>query len=166
MESMTRENVETAFEGECRAHMKYLAFARQAEREDYPNVARLFRAIAASQKRHALYHLRLLGEVGSTEQNLQEAYERDDREIAETCPTCSERGNPNPAEDEGKECIALEAEKSHLPLYDEAKSAVNSDEDIEDAPIFVCSVCGRTVRNEAPENCPICGTPRDEFDIY
>ncbi|MFW5867240.1 MAG: rubrerythrin family protein [Armatimonadota bacterium] len=166
MESMTRENVEAAFAGECQAHLKYLAFAEQAEKEDYPNVARLFRAIAASQKRHALYHLRLLGEIGSTEENLREAHERDDREIAEMCPTCSERGNPGDENDVRGECIALEAEKSHLPLYDEAKSAVDADEDIEDSPIYVCGGCGRTVRNEAPERCPICDTPRDEFDIY
>jgi len=166
MEQMTRQSVEAAFADECQAHLKYIAFAEQAEHDGYPNVARLFRAIAASERRHALYHLRLLGEVGTTEENLQEAHERDGREISQMCPTCSEGGDPHASNDGGLRCAALAAEKSHLPLYDEAKSALGADHDIEDAPIFVCSGCGRTVRNEAPERCPICNTPRDQFEVY
>ena len=167
MEPMTRETVEEAFASGCQAHLKYLAFAQQAEEEGYPNVARLFRAIAASEKRHALYHLRMLGGVGSTEENLQNAYERDGCEIAALCSICSE--NPD-SEDEGnpggEPCQALEAEKSHLPLYDEAKAAVNSEEDLEETPIYVCGGCGRTVRGEAPERCPVCDTPCACFEVY
>lgn len=166
MEPMTRENVETAFASGCQAHLRYLAFAEQAEREDFPNVARLFRAMAASEKRHALYHLRLLGEVGSTSQNLQKAHERNGREIAEACPTCSQRGNPRGDCNPPKDCLAIEVEMSHLSLYVEAESAVNADEDIAEAPIYVCNVCGRTVRDEPPECCPVCGTPCDDFEVY
>ncbi|MFO8080348.1 MAG: rubrerythrin family protein [Armatimonadota bacterium] len=165
MDSMTRESVEAAFARESRAHLKYIAFARQAKEDGYPNVARVFRAIAASEKRHALQHLEMLGGVGSTQENLREAYERDERKAGEICSMCgeSEGGPDNPG---GASCDTLEAEKSHLLLYDEAKSAVNSDEDLEETPIYVCGGCGRTVRGEAPERCPVCDTPSEEFEVY
>jgi rubrerythrin len=165
MESMTRESVEAAFACESRAHLKYIAFARQANDEGYPNVARLFRAIAASEKRHALRHLDMLGGVGSTQDNLKEAYEADDREVGEICSMCGENGG-GADNSGGSSCDTLEAERSHLPLYEEARAALSSDEDLEETPIYVCRGCGRTVRNEAPENCPICGTPSDEFEVY
>jgi len=45
----TDENLEKAYEDECKTYMKYLAFARQAEDEGLPNIARLFRATAEGE---------------------------------------------------------------------------------------------------------------------
>ena len=74
MKPMTEQNVQDAFAGESQAHMKYLAFAKQAEKEGYPNVARLFRAVASAEEKHAHYHLKILGGIGATEGNLREAF--------------------------------------------------------------------------------------------
>lgn len=167
MKPMTRENVEAAFAGEAMAHIRYLAYARQAEREGYSNVARLFRAIAASEKRHALRHLDLLGEVGSTDENLEDAYETEDYEIRSVYPAFSEVAKlegENDAE-EGYH-YAIEAEKNHRPLYEEAKSALDADRDADDGPVSVCRRCGRTVRGDAPERCPICNAPGEDWEVY
>ncbi|MFW6437747.1 MAG: rubredoxin-like domain-containing protein [Armatimonadota bacterium] len=43
---------------------------------------------------------------------------------------------------------------------------MNADQDIDATPIYVCSTCGRTVRDEAPDCCPICGTASDQFEVY
>jgi rubrerythrin len=58
---MTRKFLEDAFAGESMAHMRYIIFAEQAEREGYPNIAKLFRAIAHAEFVHAKNHFTALG---------------------------------------------------------------------------------------------------------
>lgn len=53
MHKMTKANLESAFSGESQAHMKYLLFAEKAEKENFPNIARVFRAIAFAEQVHA-----------------------------------------------------------------------------------------------------------------
>ena len=62
-----------AFAGESQANRKYLAFAIQADKEGYPHVAKLFRAAAEAETVHAHNHLRTLGGVRATADNLKEA---------------------------------------------------------------------------------------------
>ena len=50
-----------AFAGESQANRKYLAFAKQAEKDGFPQVAKLFRAAAAAETVHAHAHLRVGG---------------------------------------------------------------------------------------------------------
>ncbi len=69
----TTENLAVAFAGESQANRKYLAFARQAEKEGLPQIARLFRAAAEAETIHALGHLANMGGVGTTLQNLEAA---------------------------------------------------------------------------------------------
>jgi rubrerythrin len=66
MTDQTRANVEAAFVGEAKAHFRLLAFAGKADVEGYPQVARLFRAVAAAEAAHATSHFELLEEVHST----------------------------------------------------------------------------------------------------
>ena len=60
--SQTEKNLWEAFAGESQANRKYLAFAKKAEQEGYPQVARLFRAAAEAETVHAHTHLRTLKE--------------------------------------------------------------------------------------------------------
>jgi rubrerythrin len=61
-----------AFAGESQANRKYLAFAKQAAKEGHPQVAKLFRAAAEAETVHAHNHLRTLGGVNATADNLKE----------------------------------------------------------------------------------------------
>jgi len=70
MHAMTKANLEAAFAGESQAHMKYAIFADKADKEGYPEVARLFRAISYAERVHATNHLRELGGIGDTTANL------------------------------------------------------------------------------------------------
>jgi len=45
----TIDNLKAAFAGESQANRRYTAFAKKAEADGYPNVARLFRAAAAAE---------------------------------------------------------------------------------------------------------------------
>ena len=83
--STTEQNLAEAFAGESQANRKYLAFAKQAERDGYPQVARLFRAAAAAETVHAHAHLRAMGGIRSTKENLEEGMDFC-LEIAERTP--------------------------------------------------------------------------------
>ena len=69
----THDNLKAAFAGESQANRKYLAFASAADKEGYPQAAKLFRAAAEAETVHAHAHLRVLGGVKTTADNLQEA---------------------------------------------------------------------------------------------
>ena len=84
--SQTEMNLLQAFAGESQANRKYLAFAKQAEKEGYPQAARLFRAAAEAETVHALAHLRALGKIGTTEENLKAAIAGETFEFTEMYP--------------------------------------------------------------------------------
>src|SRR5512137_1298444 len=86
MKIITQKNLQDAFAGESQAHMKYMIFADQAEREGKPNVARLFRAASYSEQMHATAHLRALGGVNATPMNLEGALGGENFEIDEMYP--------------------------------------------------------------------------------
>jgi rubrerythrin len=52
----TDENLKAAFAGESQANRKYLAFAKAADAEGFPQIAKLFRAAAEAETIHALNH--------------------------------------------------------------------------------------------------------------
>jgi len=155
---MTEEFLRAAFAGESQAHVKYMAFAARAEKEGKPNIANLFRAIAYAELVHAHNHLEVLGGVGSTAENLEAAKDGEDFEIDEMYPAYLANAR---LQDEKKAersfNFAVEAEKIHSKLYTAAKKAVDAGEDISEARVWVCPVCGWTYTgDEPPERCPIC----------
>ena len=69
----TIDDLTESFAGESQANQKYRAFAKKAEQEGFPNVARLFRTTAEAERVHAEGHLRALAGIASTRENLQAA---------------------------------------------------------------------------------------------
>jgi len=61
---------------------------------------------------------------------------------------------------------ALEAERVHAELYKKAKEALDKGDDLEFKPIHVCQICGFTVEGEAPDKCPVCGSPKEKFTRF
>ena len=57
---------------------------------------------------------------------------------------------------------ALAVEGMHHDLYTEALGTLESGKDLPEQKIFVCEVCGNTVK-EVPERCPICNSPSEKF---
>ena len=62
----SENDLKEAFAGESQANRKYLAFAKQADKEGFPQAARLFRAAAEAETVHAHNHLRALKGVNAT----------------------------------------------------------------------------------------------------
>jgi rubrerythrin len=167
MKQSTAENLKQAFAGESQAYMKYSIFADKAEREGFPEVARLFRAIAFAEQVHATNHLRQLGGINDTAANLEQAMAGEDYEVTEMYPAFSAVAELQDEKGALRSMhYALEAEKIHEVLYSDAKGAVEEGQDIASASVFVCPVCGHTAIGEAPEKCPVCGLPRNRFKEF
>ena len=160
----TMDNVQEAFAGESQANRKYLAFSKKAEEDGKPQVAKLFRAAAEAETIHAHAHLRVMGGVKSTEENLQAAVEGEGFEFQEMYPKfvaeAESEGN-QPALISFKNAMAVE--EIHHGLYGKALEAVKSGSDLPESKIVVCPVCGNTIEGDAPEKCPICNVPGDRF---
>jgi rubrerythrin len=159
--SKTEQNLRDAFAGESQANRKYLAFAEKADKEGYPQVAKLFRAAGAAETVHAHAHLRALGEIGSTAENLKVAVAGETHEFKSMYPemieVAKEEGNKKA---ERSFVFANEVEKVHADLYQQALANLDS---LEEADYYVCSVCGMTVENEPPDTCPVCGAKASAF---
>ena len=160
----TSENLQDAFAGESQANRKYLAFAKKAQDDGLPQVAKLFRAAAEAETVHAHAHLRVMGGIKSTQENLQEAIAGEGHEFKNMYPGFlaeAEKEENKPAVFSFKNALAVE--EIHHGLYGEALNAVKSGSDLPETKIFVCQVCGNTVNGEAPDKCPICNAPKDKF---
>lgn len=161
----TEENLNAAFAGESQANRKYLAFAKKAESDGYPGVAHLFRAAAAAETVHAHNHLRSLGGIKSTEENLKEAIGGEFYEFTEMYPEFiedAEAEENRSAERSFK--YANEVEKIHHELYKKALEMVEKGKDLEDSDIYICPICGYTHEGDPPEKCPVCGALKKVFE--
>ena len=160
----TSENLKEAFAGESQANRKYLAFAKRAEQDGYPQVAKLFRAAAEAETVHAHAHLRVMGGVKKTDENIQAAIDGEGYEFKQMYPKflaeAKKEGN-KPATVSFK--YALAVEEIHHGLYIDAMNALKAGGDLPETRIYICPVCGNTVRGQAPDDCPICGTAKDQF---
>jgi rubrerythrin len=167
MKKMVEEFLRESFAGESMARMKYLNFSIAAEKEDKPNVARLFRAIARAEEVHAGCHARLLGYVGSTEENLQAGIDGETFEVDEMYAAylrvAEEAGETGAVR---SMTYAREAEKGHAELYEEALGNVKAGKDADLDTLWVCPSCGYTMTGEAPDNCPVCGCIKQRFEEF
>lgn len=167
MGKMTESNLRAAFAGESQAHVRYLIFADKAEKEGYSNVARLFRAFSFAELIHATNHLKDLKGIGSTSENLQAAVDGERFEMEEMYPAYKAV-----AELQGEKGAlrsitwAMEAEKVHFQLYDQAKGAVSGGKDADIGEVHICEVCGWTGTGEKPERCPLCGAKASKIATF
>jgi len=160
----SKENLQEAFAGESQANRKYLAFAKKAEEDGLSQVAKLFRAAAEAETVHAHAHLRVIGGIKTTTENLEEAIAGEGEEFKVMYPqflkVAQEEGN-KPAEFSIKNALAVE--EIHHGLYSKALASVKDGADLPSATIYVCPVCGNTVENNIPDTCPICNVPGSKF---
>jgi rubrerythrin len=159
--SKSEQNLKEAFAGESQANRKYLAFARQAEKEGLKQVAKLFRATAEAETVHALTHLQTLKSVGQTVENLKAAIAGETFEFTKMYPKMIEE-----AEAEGdKQALrsfryANEVEKIHASLYEKALADPAG---LKASEYYICSVCGFTCEDHAPDKCPVCQAAAKAF---
>jgi rubrerythrin len=182
MHDMTASNLRSAFGGESQAHMRYKIWGDKAEKDGYPNVARLFRAISRAEQAHATGHFKAMADIdgafdvtsaagfgfATTSENLAGAIEGETFEIREMYPAylaVAEMQSEKTAVRSMQ--YAESAEKIHAAMFTEAKEAVDNDQDFHVGTIQICTVCGHTlVADEAPDKCPICSARKEMYETF
>jgi len=158
----TLDHLKEAFAGESQANQKYRAFAKKAEQDGLPNIARLFRTTAEAERIHAEGHLKSMDGIGSTAENLQAALDGETHEFTEMYPPMLQQ-----AEAEGHKAkrmfgYAVEAEAVHAKLYKMALEAAKEGKDL-DVEFYLCPICGYIEVGKPTEACPICNTKPEKF---
>jgi len=181
MNEMTAANLRSAYGGESQANMRYKVWGARAREENFPNVARLFEAIAYAEEVHAGNHFHALADengsflvasmagfgLKSTAENLQVAINGENYELQQMYPAYmtvaweqSERGAIRSFR------YALEAEKIHAALFTKAKEAVEAGNDMSLNTVRICEVCGHTHLGEIPDMCPVCAKGPEVFRAF
>lgn len=159
----TQENLKDAFAGESMANRKYLAFAKQAEKDGFKNVASLFRAAAEAETIHALGHFQAMDGVKSTQENLEYAINGETYEHEIMYPPMYEQAEKENHKAKKMFKWAMDVEKVHADLYKIALEAVKLGKDLESS-VWLCPVCGHLEFKNAPEKCPVCGVPGSKYE--
>ena len=158
----SEQDLREAFAGESQANRKYLAFAQQAEKEGFTQVARLFRAAAEAETIHAHNHLRALGGINATRENLVEAIAGETHEFKNMYPQMIADAELEGATEARRSFTFTNAvEKVHADLYQKALDSLGQPSDM--FAYYICPVCGHTVEREAPKRCEVCGAAGTVF---
>ena len=160
----TDDNLKAAFAGESQANRLYLAFAKKAEQEGLTQIVKLFKAAAESETVHALNHLRVMGQVKSTVDNLGTAVSGETYEFKKMYPDFIAEAK----KEENKKALisfdyANKVEEIHAGLYQKAIDALVKKTELPKVDYFICPVCGNTFEGKTPDICPICATPKEKF---
>jgi rubrerythrin len=160
----TTDNLAAAFAGESQANRKYLAFAKKAGQDGFPEIAKLFRAAAEAETVHAHAHLRAMGGVKDTTENVKSAIAGEHHEFMSMYPEFIKDAEAD------KHAAALTSfrfanavEKIHHNLYSEALKALEAGKDLPKREVYVCPICGNTVYDSAPDQCAICKAKGSTF---
>ena len=162
MPDKTEKNLAYAFAAESKACARNATFAKKAEMEGYQQIARLFRAVSEAESVHARRYLLLMrGKIGSTEENLETAFQNEIKANAAEYPKLIKD-----AAEDGNQAVlkafsqARDVESQHANLY---KKAINDMVAERETDYYVCQVCGFINEDEAPDRCPICGAVKEKF---
>ena len=171
----TRANLQWVFGNEVNAKQRDLEYAKQADREGYPAVARLFRACARAEEAHGEQHVHAIawtgGEAravlervwtGTTEQNLRGSLSFEIYEATQVYPSVVERARADHQAMAVRSAnYALSAEREHAGLM--AAALATLEQRPAPTPIFVCPSCGKTVTAVDFAKCPNCFTAAKRF---
>ena len=163
MTEKTEKNLAFAFAAESKAAARNAAFSAKADKEDLPQIAKLFRAVSDAESVHARRYLMLMrGKIGSTEENLETAFQNEIKANVEEYPKLIKD-----ASDEGNRRVlkafsqARDVESLHAELYKKALTDMVSDRETD---YYVCQVCGYIHEGDSPPaSCPLCGAAAERF---
>jgi VIT1/CCC1 family predicted Fe2+/Mn2+ transporter/rubrerythrin len=141
--SKTEVNLWTAFMDEAKTHRLYCAYALQAMSEGHPEAAEAFMEAAGDEIVHALMHLRALGAVKSTVENLRQVVAHEVVETQLIYPRYIEEARAEGRADAvAGFTLAMRREQEHVKLFEDALARVEggAHRGPDDAPAFLGSV--------------------------
>ncbi len=164
MDEKIRNALNLAYVGEAKAALRLKVYAEKAEAEGYKQMAKLFKVIAFSEEIHGARALRVLREIKSTEENLAASFESE-KQVAEVAydkfvKLAEEAGD--------KEALlqfsqSKDVEETHAKLYKQAMSHFMEERETD---YYVCKVCGYVADGTMPDECPVCGAPKEQFVAF
>jgi len=164
MDQRIQEALHRAYEGEAKAVVRLRVYAKKAEEEGYPQIAKLFRAISISEEIHSERALKLLREISSTEENLKASFESETRiagvAYEEFLKLAGEVGDKPTSVFFSQ---ARDVEEVHARLYKEAMSHLMEERQ---TTYYICQVCGYVSDGVLPEECPVCSAPKENFSKF
>jgi rubrerythrin len=164
MDKKLIEAFHIAYSGEAKAALRLKVFAEKAEKEGYTQIAKLFLVIARSEEIHGARALRMLKEIGSTEENLQQSFESE----TDVAGVAYEIFVKMASELDDSAAMltfsqAKDVEEVHAKLY---KEAMNHMMEERETKYYVCKICGYVSDGALPEKCPVCAAPKDQFEDF
>ena len=164
MDQRIQEALHREYEGEAEAVVRLWAYAKKAEEEGYPQIAKLFRAISISEEIHSERALKMLQEISFTEENLKAGFESEARiaKVAyeEFLKLAGEVGD-KPASVFFSQ--ARDVEEVHARLYKEAMSHLMEERQ---TTYYSCQVCGYVSDGVLPDECPVCSASKEKFSKF
>jgi len=164
MDERLKEAFHKIYEGEAKAALRLKIFAKKAEQEELPQMARLFRVIAFSEEIHGERALRMLREIKDTDTHLKESFTSETRIAGVAYDHFI-----GLAEEIGDITVSnifsnsRDVEEGHANLY---KKAINHLIGERETTYYVCQVCGYVSDGVCPEVCPICSAPKNQFGEF
>jgi rubrerythrin len=161
MDEKLKEAFHKVYEGEAKAALRLKIFAKEADREDLPQIARLFRVIAFSEEIHGERALRMIREIKDTDSNLKESFHSETHVAGvayESFIALAE--NAGDAEASNILSNSRDVEAGHARLYD---FAINHLLGEKETTYYVCQVCGYVSDGTLPNVCPVCSAPKEQF---
>jgi rubrerythrin len=154
----------TIYEGEAKAALRLKLFAKQADREDLPQIAQLFRVISFSEEIHGERALRMLKEIKNTEENLKDSFESETT-VAEVA---YDQFLKVAAEVGDKTATVIfshsrDVEDIHSKLYKKALDHLLTETQ---TTYYVCQVCGYVADGILPDECPVCSAMKNQFKEF
>ncbi len=161
MDERLKDVFHKIYEGEAKALLRLTLFAKRADQEELPQMAKLFRVIAFSEEIHGGRALEMLRELNDTDSNLKESFQSETRiagvayeqfiELAENIGDITASTIFSQSRD---------VEEGHAKLY---QKAINHLIGERETTYYVCQVCGYVSDGVCPEACPVCSAPKDQF---
>ena len=164
MDEKVKDAMHQAYTGEAKAALRLKVYAEKAEQEGYAQIAKLFRVISRSEEIHGERALRMLREIKSTEKNLEASFESETQVAGVAYENFIKLATD--ADDKNAADIfshSRDVEDYHAKLYKEAMNHMMEERETE---YHVCKVCGYVSDGVLPDECPVCGAKKEQFEKF
>jgi rubrerythrin len=161
MDDKIKDAMGQVYTGESKALLRLQVYAKKAEEEGYPQMAKLFRVVAFSEWLHGSRALKYLKEIKGTEENLKLSFESETR----VAGIAYEQFIKTATELDDTAALTIfaqsrDVEEVHAKLY---KEAMNHLMEEKETTYWVCNVCGYVSDGVLPDVCPVCQATKDKF---
>ena len=161
MDERLREAFHKVYEAEAKAALRLKIFAKKADQEQLPQMAKLFRVIAFSEEIHGERALRMLREIKDTDTNLKESFQSETHIAGVAYERFVElAGEIGEVTASTIFSNSKDVEDGHAKLY---KNAINHLIGERETTYYMCQVCGHVSDGVWPEVCPVCSAPKNQF---